>query len=63
MHKSLASPNHQLSFQELSEEEFPINHRNGEYAAAGMNQGLLRLSSEESGIVAQAKSVLAWHEK
>nr|CAB3264485.1 peroxisomal NADH pyrophosphatase NUDT12 [Phallusia mammillata] len=49
--------------KELSEDDFPISHRKGAYAAAGMNQDLLRLSKEESGIVAQAKSVLAWHDK
>ena len=49
-----------------TEEQLPIAERKAEFVGRGprgYNTGITSIRKEESGLVAQARSVLAWHEK
>lgn len=49
-----------------TEEQLPIAERHAEFVGRGprgYNTGITSVKKQESGLVAQARSVLAWHEK
>ncbi|CAK8694442.1 unnamed protein product [Clavelina lepadiformis] len=53
-----------VNFKQVpTQEQFPITHREGEFVGRGYNSGITALQKEESGLVAQARAVLAWHDK
>lgn len=46
-----------------TEDEFPTKKFNGEFSGKGMASSIRTLHRDEAGFVAQARSILAWHDR
>lgn len=53
-----------INFAEMpSEEDFPTKHFKGKFTATGPPTAMMRLPKRQAGLVAQARSILAWHDR